>query len=228
MIYTVISDYKKLLPEILTEEGEIASPFSLLPDKLKEYIKKPKNEEARMARLGGYLLLFHVTRFLFGELDFEIEFNDFGKPYFKNESMKQINFNISNKSGLCALTLSDEPCDVGIDIEEKTDEQTADRIVKRLPDFGITKKKLEPVYLFGGFSSFGDCMFAEIPSSSLHKGCPEADFTDKWTLFEALIKCDGRGFAAFTELERLSEISASETVRITYRGKSFSVTTAIK
>ncbi len=235
MIYTVIADYKKLLPEIILEEGGVASPFSLLPAELQNYIRTPKNEESRLSRLGGYLLLFHTVRFLFGEFDFEIGFNESGKPHFTSEKMKDIFFNISHSEGLCAVTVSEDNMPVGVDIQAEADKEREKKLSERFekllskdgqiitPEKG---KKTEPMYLFGGFSAYGDCMFAEIPISSLKQGHTERDLTDRWAFAEAVMKCDGRGFGAVSELEKIVKDTKTETVKFTYKGKSFSVCTA--
>ena len=108
MLYTVIADYRKLLEEITNDEGEIVSPFSHFKSEIKEYIKRPKTKEGKLARLGGYLLLFHTVRFLFGKtMNFEIGFTEEGKPYFTSEEMKNLSFNISHSGGLCAVCLSE-------------------------------------------------------------------------------------------------------------------------
>ncbi len=227
MIYTVISDYKKLLPEIMSLEGGINSPFSLLPDELKEYIREPKSEEVRLSRLGGYLLLFHTVRFLFGEMKFDIAFDERGKPHFKDEKIKNIGFNISHSGGLCAVTVTDEPISVGVDIQEFVDKEKEDRLKDRLYSGEIKPDiRVEPIYLYGGFSAFGDCIFAEIPYTSLKLGDPNSCFTDRWSLSEAVMKCDGRGFGAFTEIEKLLNTTPSETVLLSYKGKRFSISTA--
>ncbi len=229
MIYTVISDYRKLLPEILTEEGGIDSPFSLLPEVLKEYIKKPKNEDMRLSRLGGYLLLFHTVRFLFGEFDFDIDFNENGKPYFKNGITKGLSFNISNCEGLCAVTLSDDISCVGVDIQSDISEEREKKLKERFFNGKIDcRENIEVIYLFAGFSAYGDCMFAEIPITSLKHADPNECFSDRWSLCEALMKCDGRGFGAIGDIGALLEELRFQTVGISYKGKRYSLSTAVK
>ncbi len=230
MVYTVIGDYKKLLPEIITEEGSgIGSPFSLFPEELKKYIKEPKNEESRLSRLGGYLLLFHTVRFLLGEIEFDIAFNEHGKPYFESEKMKNITFNISHSDGLCAVAVCEDGCKVGVDIQGSVDKEKEERLSNRF--FGGSFEEigsLESLYIFGGFSAYGDCMFAEIPSAALKSSDHDRSFVDRWSLCEALMKCDGRGFAAYTEIGKLSENASAASVNFSYKGREYSITTAVQ
>lgn len=226
MIYTVCADYRKLLPGITDEEGGISSPFSLFPEELREYVRRPKTEEGKLSRLGGYLLLYHTVRFILGRVDFKIEFSKEGKPYFASSEMKDISFSISHSGGLCAVTLSDEGGKVGVDIQQETDTKKAERIKERLYQGELSTGRLyDVVYLFGGFSAFGDCMFAEIPPVALKFGDTGCDFTDQWSLTEAIMKWDGRGFGAYTELTSLAKASFSETLRLSYKGERYSVST---
>lgn len=226
MLYTVVADYRKLLSEIIDGEGGIASPFSHFPEELKSYIRMPKTEEGKAARLGGYLLLFHTLRFLFGKAEMKIELTERGKPRLSSEELSNISFNISHSGGLCAVTLCDDGGEVGVDIQEQIDSEKTQRVKERFYTGGFFGKELNnTVYLFGGFSAFGDCMFCEIPYSSLRRGAPESDFTDRWSLSEAIMKWDGRGFGAFGEIETLSRDSYFESVKISYKGKKYSLST---
>ena len=226
MIYTVLADYRRLFCEITDKEGGISSPFSLFPESLRDYVRGPKTDEGRLARLGGYLLLYHTVRFLFGKARFEIGFSEKGKPYFLSEDMKDLSFSISHSGGICAVSVSDGGESVGVDVQEEIDEERCERIRERLYSGELsTGRLLNTVYLFGGFSAYGDCMFAEIPPAALKIGDTGCDLTDRWTLTEAIMKWDGRGFGAYTELDSLAKESYSETLRLSYKGKRYSIST---
>lgn len=224
MIYTVIADYRKLVKEAVTS-GKI---YYFLPENVRERIEKPKSEEVMLSSMGGYLLLYHVVRFLFGKEDFNINYREDGKPEFViHEGSLPITFNISHSGGLAAVCVCDEGYDVGVDIQESVDPERAERLGKRFLDFDINvKTELETVYLFGAFAPDGNCMFAEIPYRSLKKGDHCTDITDKWSLTEALVKCDGKGFCQRDNVLDSLEKMCSETVKISYKGKSYSVSTA--
>ena len=86
----------------------------------------------------------------------------------------------------------------------------------------------EPVYLFGAFAPDGNCMFAEIPYQSLKRGEPSTDLTDKWSLTEAIVKCDGRGICKKEEIINSLSDHTYETLRLNYKGKSYSISTVKK
>ena len=224
MIYTVIADYRKLIPEALLERGI----FSLLPENIRAHVDEPKSEEVRLSRAGGYILLYHVVRFLFGNsFELNISFTDDGKPLLVHkENEENIAFNISHSGGLCAVCLSDDGGSVGVDIQEKIDDEKALHIKDRflshtIPEMGAA----EPVYLFGAFAPDGNCMFAEIPYQSLKKGDPSTDLTDKWSLTEAIVKCDGRGICKKEEIVNSLCGYSYETVKLCYKGISYSIST---
>ena len=226
MIYTAIADYRRLLPEIIEEKEGISSPYSLFPEKLRSYISSPKSPEVRQSRLGGYLLLFHTVRFLFGRTDFKIEFTEAGKPYFDSSELKDLSFNISHSGGLCAVCICDEGKAVGVDIQEEIEKEKAERIKERFYEGEIPMEESpDPVYLFGGFSSFGDCFFAEIPSEGIELCDPSESFLDRWSLCEAVMKCDGGGFASYGNIEKLLSKTKRQTIRLTYKGKKYSLST---
>ena len=224
MIYTVLADYGRLDYDLITD-GRL---FSSFPEGLKSYIQSPSSNEVRVSRLGGYLLLYRAVRYLFAKEDFEIEFSESGKPFFSGKA-GEVKFNISHSGGLVAVSVSDDGGEVGCDIQEEVDAERAGRISRRFPTEGLGElSSTSPVYIFGAFSADGECMFAAIPPSSLKTGDPERIFTDGWSLTEAIVKCHGGGFCRHAEIMSERSLYAAETVGLSYRGKRFSLSTAVK
>jgi len=226
MIYTVIADYRKLSFEAVSA-GRL---YSSLPAELREYIEKPSSDEAKASRLGAYLLLFHSVRFLFGKDALPVCFSENGKPGFSSEDPHSaLRFNLSHSGGLCAVALSDEGGDMGVDIQEKIDRERAMRLKERFMNYSIrTLAKIEPIYLFGAFSSDGNCMFAEIPDRGLALGNINEEPTDLWALTEAILKCDGGGFCRAKDIMKDLSAYSAEIVRLSYKGRIFSVSTVCK
>lgn len=226
MIYTVIADYRRLSFDAAVE-GKL---FSSLPENLRNYIMKPSSDEVKISRLGAYLLLYHSVRFLFGKEDFEISFTENGKPVFTSEGQSnRLSFNLSHSAGLCAVAVSDEGNCVGVDIQEKIDRERAERVKSRFMNYTVKGlSELESVYLFGAFSPVGNCMFAEIPDRSLAVGNIDEEPTDLWALTEAILKCDGGGFCKAEKIMADLSSYSSENVRLSYKGRIFSVSTVCK
>lgn len=119
----------------------------------------------------------------------EILRTECGKPYFEAEGYPA--FSISHSGGLIAVAITRDGGRVGIDVE------SADRLCNtRLSD-----------RFFSGLRLTGEGG-PEI-RTSLPEGAslaPAADTpTSRFTLGEAIIKCDGRGFAVAGEAVTLSE-----------------------
>lgn len=225
MIYTVISDYRKLIFDSCEE-----SFLSSIKPELSEYIKKPNSEEQRLARLGGYLLLYRAVRFLFGREDFEIDFGECGKPRFVSGGAAEgLSFNLSHSGGLCAVTVTDEAGEIGVDLQERIDDKRIERLKERFLNYESNAlSSIEPIYLFGAFAPDGNCLFAGIPHQSLIKGDVVSEPTDSWSLTEAILKCDGRGFSARGEILKDTSPFSAETVRFNYKGVPYSVSTVLK
>ena len=227
MIYTVIADYKRLSYEAAIKTGM----YSSLPEALRLYVEKPGSDEVRLSRLGGYLLLYHTVRFLFGKADFDVAFSENGKPHFiSGKATEGLSFNISHSGGLCAVTVSDDGREIGVDLQERIDRQRAERLKERFMNHSLSGiASTEPIsYLFGAFSQDGNCMFADIPYRSLVKGDIKEELTDLWSLTEAILKCHGGGFCQAREIMNDISSYASETVRFNYKGKLYSLSTVTK
>ena len=227
MIYTVIADYRRLS----FEEANKGSVYNSLSDTLKEHINKPNSDEVKLSRLGGYLLLLHTVRFLYGKEEVDIGFSENGKPVFlAGKSAESLRFNISHSDGLCAVTVSDENEDIGVDLQTRIDSQRAERLKERFMNYSL--KGLCPLggveYLFGAFSADGNCIFANIPYRSLVNGNIKEEPTDLWSLTEAILKCHGGGFCQAKEVMKDISDYKFETVRFNYKGRFYSVSTVIK
>ena len=190
MIYTVISTINEMDCRILRQ------PCLYLPAEVERYILDTKNNKTREERLTAYTLLSASLEKFCGINDWNIEKNAYGKPILVTKGKENnLYINISHSEGVVAVVLSDEG-EVGVDLQSEIPPGTEDRLKKRFFAFDIrTADNFTPAYFF--FDR--ECNFTELAINPIEK----ISFTDKWSLSEAVMKCDGRGFSSLPELEKL-------------------------
>ena len=54
------------------------------------------------------------------------------------------------------------------------------------------------------------------------------DFTEKWSLAESLLKCDGGGFGVAADVSKIQKSCYSSTVRLMTENKTFALSISIK
>ena len=167
----------------------------------------------------GRELLFALYRKLYEKDPPSIKKAPLGKPYF--EGIGEPQFNISHSGDAIAVVLSDAPYPVGIDVQASIEPYRAERVSKRFP---FAKPRfLEPVseYAFFKAESFGG-EFSFKRETVAPTGTE--DFTDAWTLTEALLKADGGGFTSSKELDEIEKRSKALCFKI----DGFSISVAEK
>ena len=121
-----------------------------------------------------------------------------GRPYLDGGD---VDISISHTGDYVLIGIS-VGAEIGVDIEHKIDEGRAENLEKRFFEGIDFSQKLKD-------KSYGDnircfefsrgefCMVSLFPA--------EDDFTAKWTLTEAIMKCDGRGFSSLHSVSQLAE-----------------------
>ena len=153
-----------------------------LPVFFQEYILKYQHQNDRLRVLCGKLLLHKLLLEINQENIFDkVQLDKFKRPYLSNN----IDFNISHSGSfvVCCLTISDTNNKVGIDIEKKREinYEEFERVFTEL-EIKIIKSSPNPIDTFFKF----------------------------WTMKEAVMKADGRGFhlspKTFTVINNIAEV----------------------
>ena len=147
---------------------------------------------------------------------------EFGKPYTEDNSLY---FNISNTDSLSVCTVSFER-NVGVDIERVREIKNREKLEKRLLlglDFGVFPINDEHRVEFLSIDKVGN-----ITEEKFEKEKATVGFFTSWTRLEALIKCDGRGFSAIKETDKLNFVSLTDSLSIKYKGREYILSVAIK
>lgn len=201
-------------------DKDIEALASTLKGELFEKQKYTPDKGFRRDRILAYTALMYA---LFKEgLDPDevtVTFTEKGKPIIPGTSYR---ISVSHDGGVGAVAIS-STADVGIDIErlsEKTLETLTKVCDRFVPNFKpqpnaltsfIYEEDTEPapsfeikLYELLPTKPFGKLYFGRVASPTLYQS-REGSNEEKWTCAEALLKLDGRGFAAFSEIEELRE-----------------------
>lgn len=92
-------------------QADYTKTYSLLERAVRDKIDAKKYEEDRRSSLAGYILLYRGAYELYKKRQFNITFNEYGKPL-----CDFCFFSISHSDGHVVCVLSDEP--VGVDIQK--------------------------------------------------------------------------------------------------------------
>ena len=211
MIYVVIAD-------ILNSERDCHNtwqPQNLLPEGIREYIGKTKNEKMRAERFLAYTTLLCSLERFFSVNDPIIERNPNGKPYLKNSN---IQISISHCDGVAVTAICDEG-QIGVDIQSVIDEEKAKRLEKRFFAEILLKNENVDVKYFSLEFSNNEARFNEIlPERDKNK-----DFLSKWVYTESVIKTYG---LSFSDISKINEFASSTLAQIVDY-KNFKIATTI-
>ena len=208
MIYTVISfsserekeDFSAIKPYICFDEAASFSQSIIHPtEELLSFIES-KNAPHKMDRICAYTTLLCSLKLFFGIDDAVIERSIDGKPHLVG--YENIHFSISHHDGIIAVCLSDEG-EVGVDVQGNIRESVEKRLRERFLSFSLASDCRvnngdEINYFFCNFNG-ETALFSPFDP-------PQADLdntTSMWVIFESLIKLDGRGFGATSEVENI-------------------------
>ena len=124
---------------------------------------------------------------------------DIGKPYFTGTNLR-VNVAHNEKFVVIAYAKYGE---IGVDIESEIDEEKAEKLSKRFPNIGLLKAEQKGDGSIGKILAFE--MSAEDVFTPISLASADCSFTAKWTAAEAIMKCDGGGFSALPELQKLGD-----------------------
>lgn len=208
-MYLFLSDKNAEEQSLLWEKikSKKEDGYEALIDSLSDYVfsSGKKNLEERLATST---LLYTALCYLKnrGEIDNvgALKKGEHGKPYLDGGDAK---ISISHSDGGVALAISKDH-EIGVDIENEIGPERAERLEKRFfREEKLFENALENATLpkkIGG---------ENVKSYSLEKGGlvsikllpTDGSFTSKWTVCEAIMKCDGRGFSALHDIGTLAE-----------------------
>ncbi len=208
-MYLFLSDKKTQKQDLLWSEIKEKSQgeYRALTESLSEYIsdsgKKNYDERVSVAILLCSIIVYLKRKGVVEKIG-ALKKGEHGKPYLDGGDIK---FNISHTDGEVAIAVSRD-CEVGVDIEEKISPERSGKLEKRFfPGINLFEKTvekslfekeknvnyLEAYRLENGEFSPVNLLFAD------------DSFTAKWTACEAVMKCDGRGFAALYDINELAQ-----------------------
>lgn len=150
----------------LRAEEAIQTYINEVSPERKARIETTKRLETKASLLGAGLLLKTVMKKEYNLSDFEIETNEFGKPFIKGR--EDIHFNLSHSGDIAVCTVSDTDC--GVDIENTGKPHDAMALANR----------------FFSRNEYAAMMLSPNPNEA---------FCRLWTLRESYVKMRGKGFA---------------------------------
>ena len=231
MIYTFLSDIRKMKDLV---KGGVENIDGLLsnraPESVKKYVAETNNISVKIEKIGAYNTLISALGLFFGSANFEIERTEYGKPKLLNPdgSFSGIYMNISHCKNLCAVTLSDES-EVGVDVQDTVNKDRAQRLEKRFFDgIKLPRKYPEIEYMMYFSDKNGVMHYADLPELlCVTDKYFIGDFSAKWVLGEAALKCDGRGFSAVADIEKMLAERKAEIIKIKIGNDIYRVATVI-
>jgi len=215
-------------------DTELDSLCTSLPKGLCEKQKSASSEALKRDRALAYIALMYAIYEAGIDPDCaSVDFLEQGKPVLRDTDYK-ISISHAGGVGIAAISLE---CDLGIDIE-LIDEKTAATLNKVcgrfIPSFYPHPNPLTD-YIYDGepmnTPEFEVKFYELIPrryegkpyleksTVHCHTGI-EGTKAEKWTCAEALLKLDGRGFAALPHLSTIRESAHLYSAAITPHGKS--------
>jgi phosphopantetheinyl transferase (holo-ACP synthase) len=135
----------------------------------------------------------------------KIKWSENGKPYFESGD---INFSISHDGDFCAVMMTDDFADVGIDIQAiPSSTRVLDRLIRRILSKSITpyvreiiEKAPKATVLYHRLTENGIESTRQIECDISGRS---GDFLSAWTITEATLKSVGHGLSRFKETEEI-------------------------
>ena len=173
----------------------------LLPPEEQARLDHKKSEDYRVSSAVGRLLAARLYREVYGKNAPPIVCSAEGAPSFLGEAVA---LSISHSENLVAVVLSDTHTHVGIDVEcvdaaARLEKEREDKLRERLHIPTVEAANPLPPYSPATFRD-GAIVFSPITQDA---SCITRDyaFLRDYTALEALMKADGRGFAALCDIE---------------------------
>ena len=187
------------------------------------------NGKATKERVGAYALLSFAMEKYFGVriCDCSVNIGAEGKPCFAER--EDLKFNLSHSGGFAALVINDEGREVGIDLEPPVDDARSDRLAVRmaeiLPTENDVNEQLDIPIILVEMDATGGCREREKTyGATFNDMC----FESRWTLLEAVMKCDGRGFSVVKNISELIRSMAVGSMKIDFDGAVIFLSAAVQ
>ena len=221
MIYLCLTDVEKMDCRLLRQS------IDLISKDISEYIENTKNEKQKSARICAYSSLFFALGELFDEKKCDIKFTSDKKPYLTGTKRK-IHINLSHTDTLCAVCLSDEG-EVGIDLQDEINTERVKRLNNRFFSEIILQSEQKNSYkLFMIESENGKMRLNDNIERNIQIIENTADFTERWSLGESILKCYGTGFKNVSDVSKIQEQYDCTTFRFIKENKQFALSLSIK
>ena len=181
--------------EVVKSKYKVVAPeFS---SSLEDYVSSSGKANCDERIFSAILLLESLEKVPFFDLKSipkALKKNTCGKPYFEGSSVK---ISISHDDNFVLIGYS-KGSEIGVDIESEISLEKAEKLAKRFPQISSLKTEWTEEISAFLMSPNGELKPINLTSA-------DDSFTAKWTAAEAAMKCDGRGFSALPELEKIKE-----------------------
>lgn len=163
-----------------------------------EYVESTKNPTQWMSRAIAYSLLFYVLRELYSFKKFTLQRDENRKPHVTLEDGRKINVSLSHDGGAAAVSVSDGLLPIGVDLQRECEIRHREQLAARYFPTGEFSPNGEINIRTAALSSDGRIYLTDTQKSTrkAEKNATPGSFCAKWSLYEAMVKCDGRGIGA--------------------------------
>ena len=180
-------------------KSEYKDIYPSLFDSLDSYIsssgKKNRGERIMVSSLIVSSLINLLEAGYIQKIPQAMKKSENGKPYFEDSDL---HFNIAHSEDMVAIAYSKDG-DIGVDIEGEIEEKRAEKLEIRFPKIaGIKAQKSDTDLQAYIMNEVGEIL-------PLALDFADDNFTAKWTIAEAVMKCFGGGFSALPSIEKKAE-----------------------
>ena len=225
----------------IEKSDSVSALLASLPEKIGERLGKRKNENEKRLGIGAYALLFRLCSQIIGEDSEvpEILYTGEGKPYFSeekdNESLQnKIKFNISHDGELATVCICDSGEEVGIDVQSESRRKISlERIAERFfspfrnPKESVKREEIESRDVSLSFYVISDGEIEQVSDESFALSSEASEFLSRWTLLEAALKADSRGFGAVEESDAVLGAVRTHTFSLSVSDREYAVSAAV-
>ena len=160
-----------------------------------EYVESTKNPTQRTSRAIAYSLLFYVLGALYSFKNFTLQRDENRKPYIVLEDGRRINVSLSHDGSAAAVAVSEGLLPIGVDLQRECEMRHREQLATRYFPTGEFSPNGEINIRTAALSSDGRIYLTDnrILPHLIEKNATPDSFCAGWSLYEAVVKCDGRG-----------------------------------